>query len=240
MNQEISQHPKVNTIDAVFLNRKSLKIRYYCEDEGTEEPLIMLDVDSVKPILGNFLPRTTGSFISLEKFCAYVRKEIHFDKCWDYEYADCKCNLVEGRLIPLGLKLPVLPPSGCRRHFHHACSSCVNSWLLEYLRMIILHRESEPAFAMAAEEICCRVFISNDYMKYVNQVSPEFWLWIAQRWCLQGYLRDDLINTLLWTTSVSLLPVSLCKYFVRLLFVNVLNYFHLTISCLSFHNSLTP
>lgn len=206
--QEISQDLKVSTIDAVFLNRKSLKIRYYCEDGGTEEPLIMLDVYSVKPILGNFLPRVAGSFVSLENLCAFVKEEIHFDECWDYEYADCKCNLIGGRIVPPGTKVQELPPSGCRRHFHHACSSCVNSWLLEYLRMLILQRESEPAFAMAAEEICSRVLLSNDFGKCVHQVSSEFWLWIAQRWSLEGYVRYDVTNTWLRTTSAS--PIT-CK-----------------------------
>lgn len=195
VNQETSQDPEVGTIDAVFLNRKSLKIRYYCEDGETKEPLIMLDVDFVQPILGNSFPRAAGSFVSLDNLCAFVKEEIHFDQCRDYEYADCKCNLFGGRIVPPGTKVQVLPPSGCRRHFHHACSSCVNSWLLEYLRMLILQRESEPAFAMAAEEICSRVFMSNDFRKYVNQVSSEFWLWIAQRWSLEGYLRYDVTNT---------------------------------------------
>lgn len=199
VNEETWQVPEVRKIDAIFLNRKPLEVRYYIEDRGTEEEeLIMIDVKSLQPIFSDFRPRTTaGTFGSLDNLSAYVRENIHLDKCWDYEYADCFCNLISGREVPPLTKLQVLPPSGCRRHFHHACSSCVNSWLLEYLRMIILHRESKSSFAIAAEEIFLRVFIEDVREKYANVIDTqcsEFYLWIAQRKMLVGYFNNDIVN----------------------------------------------
>ncbi|BAF45757.1 repeat element protein-e2.2 [Ichnoviriform fugitivi] len=198
VNEETRQVPEVSTIDAIFLNRKPLEVRYYIKDNGTEE-LIMIDVETVQPIFADYCPRTTANaFESLDNLASYARENIHLDKCWDYEYADCICNLISGRVVPPLTKVQMLPPSGCRRHFHHSCSSCVNSWLLEYLRMIILHRESKSAFEIAAEEIICRVFIGDVYEKYANVIKKqcsEFYLWIAQRWTLKGYLRRDIINS---------------------------------------------
>ncbi|ULM71651.1 repeat element 14 protein [Diadegma fenestrale ichnovirus] len=196
VDREILQGPKVRKIEAIFLNRKPLEVTYYYEDRGTEH-LIMIDVDSLKPIFGAFRPRTTTSFESLDNLCDYVKENIHFDECWDYEYSDCICNLIGNRTVPPSTKVNVLPPSGCQRHFHHSCWSCVNSWLLEYLRMMILYRESKPAFVMAAEEIISSIYgvARVDFERFIHEPSSEFYLWIAQRWTLKGYLRNDIIDS---------------------------------------------
>lgn len=198
VNEETLQSLKVSEIDAIFLNRKPLKVRYYFDDLGMEQ-LIMIDVDSLRPIFGSVRPPVAGHFETLDNLSAFIKERIHFDECSDYQYADCICNLLGSREVPPRSKVQVLPPSGCwREQFHHACWSCVNSWLLEYLRMIILREECERAFKLAAEEIFLRVFITDVAKKYANVIyenCSEFYLWIAQRNTLEGYLRRDIINT---------------------------------------------
>lgn len=191
---EIPQDSKVRKIDAVFLNRKLLKVRYYFEDKGTEE-LIMIDVNSLQSIFGDFRPIVAGSFQTLDDISAFVQS-IHFNECSDYRYADCLCHLLENRMQKEFPELEMFPSSGCPlRHFHHACGSCVNRWLNEYLRVLILRRESKPLFAKAAQEICSRVYLSEDFDEYYNRECPEFYLRIAQRWIIPDYLLDNIIPT---------------------------------------------
>lgn len=197
VTKEISQNPKVRKIQAIFLNRKPLEVRYYYEAKGTDEKEgnIMIDTDSLAPIFRPFCPTATQSYKSLDNLCAFVNDRIRFDQCSDYQYADCICHLLRNHADQF-TKAKMRPSSGCwSRHFHHACWSCVNYWLLEYLRMLILHRESIPLFTMAAQEICSRVFIEeDDFKKNFHQYDPEFYLWIAQRWTNKEYLRHDIIK----------------------------------------------
>lgn len=186
---EIVQDSKVRKIDAIFLNRKPLEVRYYFEDKETEE-LIMIDVNSLLPILGGFRPTEAGSFKTLDKLSAFVQENIHFNECSNYRYADCVCHLLAIRIQT------EFPPSGFPlRHFHHACGSCVNRWLNEYLRVLILRRESKPLFAKAAQEICSRVCLSHHFNDYYNRELPEFYLRIAQRCTIPEYVLDNIIVT---------------------------------------------
>ncbi|BAF45758.1 repeat element protein-e2.3 [Ichnoviriform fugitivi] len=192
--EEILQDPKASRIDAVFLNRKPLQVRYYFEDKGAKE-LIMIHVDSLLPIFGGFRPAAAGPYETLDKLSAFVKNNIHFDKCSSYSYADCVCHLIENRADPFLPVLKMSPPSDCSlRHFHHACWSCVHLWLNEYLRVLILRQESKPLFAKAAQEICLRVYIPDDFEEYFNRDYPEFYLRIAQRWTIPDYLLDNMID----------------------------------------------
>lgn len=195
--EEIMQNPIASRIDAVFLNRKPLEVAYYFKDEETEK-IIMIHVDSLLPIFGGFRPTAAGPYATLDELFAFVEKNIHFDECTGYQYADCVCNLLKSREDPEFSEFPELeafPTADCSlRHFHHACWSCVNLWLNEYLRMLILHRESKPLFAKTAQEICSRVYLSDDFDKYFNRECPEFYLRIAQRWTISDYLLDEMIN----------------------------------------------
>lgn len=192
---EVLQNPKLKEIDVIFINEKPLKIKYYFEDDPTEER-IMIDLESFRPICGDCGPTSAGSFESLDNLAAFVTEKVGFDQCSDYKYADCFCHMIQIYSDVKVLKLPFLPPSGCTfEHFHHACWSCVNSWLLDYLRMLILHRESKTLFALAHKEICCRVFETQDIEKhYSYQYCPQFYLGLAQRWALEGYLCENVID----------------------------------------------
>lgn len=195
VNEEFLEDFEPSTVNVLFLNRKPLEVNYYIEDSGTEEPLIMMDTESLLPIFGGRRPTVLDDYESLDSLCDFVDKNVNYDECSNYEYADCICNLMGKREVPTGTKVNVLPPSDCwYRHFHHACRTCVKSWLLEYLRMLILHRECQPAYEMAAEEICSRVFITDNYKEFLVQDYSEFYLWISQRWSLQGYLRHDIVK----------------------------------------------
>ncbi|AIK25695.1 Rep2 [Hyposoter didymator ichnovirus] len=193
---EMGQHLEARTIDALFLNRKPLEVRYYFEDRGTEEPLIIIDVDSLRPIFKDVHRTTTKCFKPLDEISAFVRDNIQFNKCSNYQYAECVCHLLESRTDPEFPDLEMFPPSDCSLgHFHHACSSCVNLWLNEYLRVLILLRESKPLFAKAAREICSRVNLFDDFGEFYNRESPEFYLRVAQRWTVSDYLLDRVIDT---------------------------------------------
>ncbi|AIK25696.1 Rep3 [Hyposoter didymator ichnovirus] len=191
--EEILQFLEARTIDAVFLNGKPLEVRYNFKDRGTEEPLIKIDVDALPPLFGYSHRTVTGCFKSLDEICAFVRDNIHFDKCSNYRYAECLCHLLEKRMDPEFPELEGLPPNDCPLgHFHHACSSCVNRWLNEYLRVLILLRESKPFFAKAAKEICSRVYQTDKFYEDHNQDCPEFYLRTAQRWTTLEYALDEM------------------------------------------------
>nr|AAR89176.1 repeat element protein 4 [Hyposoter didymator ichnovirus] len=191
---EMGQHLEARTIDALFLNRKPLEVRYYFEDRGTEEPLIIIDVDSLRPIFKDVHRTTTKCFKPLDEISAFVRDNIQFNKCSNYQYAECVCHLLESRTDdPEFPELEGLPPNDCPLgHFHHACSSCVNRWLNEYLRVLILLRESKPFFAKAAKEICSRVYQTDKFYEDHNQDCPEFYLRTAQRWTTLEYALDEM------------------------------------------------
>ncbi|BAF45755.1 repeat element protein-e2.1 [Ichnoviriform fugitivi] len=193
--EEILHNQKTSWIDAMFLNGKLLEVRYYFEDKGTKE-LIMIDVDSLLPIFEAFHPITSGSFRSLDELSAFVQENIHFNKCSNYQYADCVCHLLQNHMDPEIAGFEMYSPSDCLLgHFHHACSSCVNLWLNEYLRVLILHRESKPLFTKAAQEIRARVYPSDDFNESSYRDCPEFYLRIAQRWTTPEYLLNDMLNT---------------------------------------------
>ncbi|AHY22007.1 repeat element 21 [Diadegma semiclausum ichnovirus] len=192
--EEGLQNPQVSRVYAIFLNRKPLEVRYYFEDKETEG-LIMIDVNSLLPIFGGFRPPAARSFETLDKLSTFVQENFHFNECSDYRYADCICHLLANRFQTEYPQLEMFPSSGCPlRHFHHACGSCVNLWLNEYLRVLILRRESRPLFNMAAQEICSRVPLSADFDDYYNRECPEFYLRIAQR--LSYLERDDTLRVI--------------------------------------------
>ncbi|ULM71652.1 repeat element 15 protein [Diadegma fenestrale ichnovirus] len=193
--EESLQNPKVSSVHAIFLNRKSLEVKYYFEIKETQG-LIMIDVNSLLPIFGGLRPTAAGSFETLDRLNALVRENIHFNECSNYRYADCVCHLLANRFQTENAGLEMFPSSGCLlRHFHHSCGSCVNLWLNEYLRVLILRRESRPHFIMAAQEICSRIPLSEDFDAYYNRECPEFYLRIAQRWTIPEYALDDIMNT---------------------------------------------
>lgn len=193
--EEILQDPKTTRIGVVFLNRKPLEVRYYFEDKGTEGEVIMINVDSLQLIFGGSRPTAAGSFESLDKLSAFVKENIHLNKCSDYEYADCICHLLEKRMDSKSPGLEMFPASSCSlKHFHHACWSCVNVWLNEYLRVLILRRESKPRFDKAVQEIFSRVCLPVDFDQYFNEECDEFYLRIAQRCTFPEYCLDYIIN----------------------------------------------
>lgn len=193
--EKIVQDLKVSKIDTIFLNRKPLEVKYYFEYEETEQ-FIMIDVDSLLPILGGFRPTDTGSFETLDTLSALVKEYIYLNQCSNYQYADCICHLFSNRMEREILELEMNPSSSCRlKHFHHACGNCVNLWLNEYLRVLILRRESKPLFAKAAQEICSRLYISNDFDDFYNRECPELYLRIAQKFTIPEYILDDITVT---------------------------------------------
>lgn len=197
---------KVRRVDAIFLNRKSLEVRYRFEDKETEG-LIMIDVNSLQPIFGGSRPTAARSFETLDKLSAFAQENIHFNQCSNYRYADCVCHLFANHIQTEYPESEMFPSSGCPLgHFHHACGSCVSLWLNEYLRVLILRRESRLLFTMAAYEICSRVRLSNDF--YATTTGN---LLNSTYGSLKGgpsrsiFLMTSLKLAWFWTTSVNLI-----------------------------------
>lgn len=192
--EEILQDPRASRIDAVFLNQKPLQVIYYFEDKGTEGR-IMINVDSLLPIFGGIRPTAAGFFETLDQLSIFVQANIRLNKCSKYKYADCLCHLIRDRVDPHFSGLEMFASSGCLRgHFHHACWSCVNLWLNDYLRVLILHQESKPLYVKATREICSKIYRLGDFDEYFNREHPEFYLRLAQRWVIPEHLVDGLIE----------------------------------------------
>lgn len=123
-----------------FLNGKHLDIEYKFEHTKTnkkeKKKRVLINVNTLLPVLGGRLPPDTETFVDVKKVNAFVETYVHLNKCNDQRYASCPCHLDVDPEI--AAKFEPSPDNACAAgHFHHFCFQHVNHWLSETLEVSI-------------------------------------------------------------------------------------------------------
>lgn len=148
-------------IEATFFNKKRLVIEYNFDSTRRKDDRVLVNLDSLLPVLGGTAIPGVNKFTSISKLKYAIHKRVNLDMCSDRRHACCPCHLLfDGEESYEAFVKPLVDECE-NNHFHHYCSEHVSFWFQHYLNGLILYRESEQLFE---EEIAS--WLSMPYLDY--------------------------------------------------------------------------
>lgn len=158
---------------ATFLNRKSLEIEYNFDPERPQEDWVLINVQSLLPVLNGIVSPGLSNFESIFKINNFLYLDAGINMCSLGRHAGCDCHSPND---PESVEID--GPECEHSHFHHYCVQHIKMWLRLYLLHSILLRESRQLY----NEIINTTWGGREaaYLQEDHQANPEFWLISAQ------------------------------------------------------------
>lgn len=176
---------------ATFLNGKPVDIEYNFDPERKKDDRILINMNCLRPVFGGKLPPMKYQFANIFELYDFIKEEVQLDECLDHRHAACPCHLKRAGLEFYGVILKPEVDECENKHFHHYCWEHILSWLLNYLQMSILLRESEELFKQEIADMYS--FFPEDipYFQTGKRATPEFFLKCAHEIDIAIYEAED-------------------------------------------------
>ncbi|BAF45740.1 repeat element protein-d10.1 [Ichnoviriform fugitivi] len=150
-----------------FMNGKYLEIEYNYDHTRIEEQRVLINVNTLLPVLGSVIPPDMETFVDVKRLLAFVEATVRLNGCCGHNNASCPCHL---NVEPQDAGYFV-PPSenGCKDgHFHHFCAQHVNYWLSSVLEFSIKNLE-EGSFNEQATSKFVGILANTVYFRHDGQ-----------------------------------------------------------------------
>ncbi|CAH0403231.1 unnamed protein product [Chilo suppressalis] len=121
-------------IETMFIRGRPLMMEYNFDPTRPKSHRILMNVDSLIPILGGLVFPNMKKFAGISEITDFVKMHTHLNECSGGRFAACACHSTNENGRGLGTSEKPLTDACPYGHYHHYCSHIYRCKLVERFR----------------------------------------------------------------------------------------------------------